>query len=335
MRIDRRLGKFGRWAGISGTDDPDTHKAINAMLTQLKRDRDWKKLALIVNRIMRPVDLYESLLRGEADTLPTGDEGRPLQGSVEYWLTNADLEQETKDSYERCLGALYRAHATVGDLPALIKRAREKAITSGKRRNFNLTRSAGLSFFRTTFDDRHPLYDAVRRIEELSVNPRDGNPQTVEQIRDIAPTMGDDAGSLWSFCLTAMRRMEYFEQRYKVLEDRIQVRGLKGDVLRVIPKVYGVTAPRIGESHFYHKLVRVTGGAVNIHDLRKTAQRWQEDAGVADWRVSYYAGHVVSRDMRKIYRKPREMARLLTEDAARVREYVGEKPEALKALRLA
>jgi len=62
--------------------------------------------------------------------------------------------------------------------------------------------------------------------------------------------------------------------------------------------------------------------------LRKTAQRWWEDAGIPDWRISLYAGHAKGgKDLARIYRRPRDLTRLLVEDAERMRTWLGDPPE--------
>jgi integrase len=94
-----------------------------------------------------------------------------------------------------------------------------------------------------------------------------------------------------------------------------------------VPLVYPLTRPAIGYSGFYHALNLATDRAMNVHDLRKTAESWWEEAGIPDWRIEYYVGHVVRKDLRAIYRKPREMARLLHEDAERVRTWLGDPPQ--------
>jgi hypothetical protein len=157
----------------------------------------------------------------------------------------------------------------------------------------------------------------------LEVTHREGNPQEPEQIRALALHCRYP-DELWALCLTGMRQGEYWGT-WEALSDRVTIGGTKtAAARRVVPLVYRPSAPRIAYSTFYHALVRASDGALNVHDLRKTAQRWWEDAGIPDWRISLYGGHAKGRrELATIYRKPRDLTRLLVEDAERVRSWLG------------
>ena len=115
---------------------------------------------------------------------------------------------------------------------------------------------------------------------------------------------------------------------WDVTGDRVVIGGTKtAAARRVVPLIYRPARPTMAYSTFYHALRGLTDGALNVHDLRKTYQRWLEDAGVPDWRISLYAGHAKGgRDLATIYRKPRDLTRLLNEDAERVRAWLGDPP---------
>jgi len=328
--LDRRLGKLGRYKAASGTRDHEEFAALNGMLTKLKRDRRWDLLGLLVQRVISPLELYDAFYRGTLHQLPTADELRALRPAVEQWLPRADLASTTRDEYERALLARIPDGAKAAALPGILRDAADAARTSGKRPAFNRLLMAARSFAAATFGDEHKLTKAVRAIATFDESPRPGNPQEPDQIRTLCQHFRF-AAEVWSLCLTGMRRLEYFPERWTVGADRIRIDGVKGrggvPLPRVVPLIYRPTAPTVGYSGFYHALVEASGQTLTVHDLRKTWEVWLEEAGVADWRIELYAGHARGRkNLATIYRKPRDLTRLLVEDADRVRQWLGDPP---------
>jgi hypothetical protein len=324
--LDRRLGKLGRLKVASGTSDREEFAALNAMVTRLKKERQWNVLSLLQRHEVSPLDLYDKIYRGETHLLPTADELRSLPHTIEHWLTSADLKDRTRADYRQRL--VFAAGATIAKLPEILAARRAHAIQSGKRQTFNNLLGAVHSFLRDTLGRDHRLKRALPR--QLSVIHREGNPQEPEQIRALGAHF-PYPDELWALCLTGMRKGEYWGE-WEVLSDRVRVGGTKTpSAQRVVPLVYRPARPRIAYSTFYKALVRESDSSLNVHDLRKTAQRWWEDAGVPDWRISFYAGHAhwrrdVDLKLKTIYRKPREFGRLLTEDAERIRAWLGDPP---------
>lgn len=325
--LDRRLGRLGRLKLASGTNDATEFDALDGMIVKLKKDRRWDLLELLRRHIVRPLDLYDAFHRGELDDLPTGDELTPLVPSVKKWLPGADVSVGTRNEYERALLRFLPEDARLGQLPDLIRGARTQAVQSGKRVSFNRNLMALRTYLRDTVGPRHRLFLAVSGIQQLEEHPRPGNPQEPEQIRALCGRMSKYADMIWALCLTGMRRGEYWG-KWNALADRVTVNGTKTHAaLRVVPLVYRPALPCVGYSAFYHALVEATGHQVIVHDLRKTAQRWWEDAGIPEWRIKLYAGHAIKKDLATIYRRPRELTRLLTEDADRIRTWLGDEPQ--------
>lgn len=333
--LDRRCGKLGRIKVASGTTDPEEFAALNAFVTKLKRERRWDLLTLIAQRLIRPLDLLDARDRGEFGGLPTPEEIRPLKKAVERWLEGADLAPRSRDDYAAALKVL-DAQAKISQIPEILKGWRLEAIQSGKRQMFNNRLTALRSFIRNTLGDESRLFKLLPA--ELDVEHRPGNPQEPADIRALALHF-PYPDELWALCLTGMRQSEYWGT-WSVLADRIQVQGAKGRLgrpkPRVVPLVYRPAVPRVAYSTFYKALVRESVGQLNVHDLRKTAQRWWEDVGVPDWRIRLYAGHSTrgrQHQLDTIYRKPRDLTRLLVEDADRLRAYLGDPPRfSLKAV---
>jgi len=330
--LDRRCGKLGRLKIASGTRDAAEFAALNGMVTKLKRDRRWDLLGLLFapapdqRPAVAPLELFDAIYHGAVGALPTPEELRPLDRMVEHWLPTADVAPRTRTDYRQRL--VFPAGMTLAALPAFLQAQREEAVRSGKRQTFNNLIGAVRSFLRDTVGRDHRVAKALPR--QLTVTHRPGNPQEPEQIRALALRI-PYPDELWALCLTGMRKGEYWGE-WDLLSDRVSVGGTKTpDAHRVLPLVYRIARPRIAYSTFYKALVRDSDGALNVHDLRKTAQRWWEDAGVPDWRISFYAGHAhwrrdVDLKLKTIYRKPRELGRLLEEDAERMRAWLGDPP---------
>jgi len=324
--IDRRCGKLGRLKVASGTSDREEYAALNAMVTRLKRERRWDVLALVQQHQLTPLELYDAIHHGETHLLPSAEELRPLPRAVEQWLASADVSPRTRDDYTKRL--TFPPGTKTLALPDLVAAARADAIRTGKRQTYNNLLTASRAFVRDAFGKDSKLWKLLPG--ELDVTHRPGNPQEPEQIRALAVRM-PYPDALWALCLSGMRQGEYWGA-WDVLSDRVTIQGEKGrrgePLPRVVPLVYRLARPRVVYSTFYKALVRDSGGTLNVHDLRKTAQRWWEDAGVPDWRISLYAGHAKGRhELATIYRKPRDLTRLLIEDADRMRAWLGDPPK--------
>jgi hypothetical protein len=324
--LDRMCGKLGRVKLASGTTDVEEFKALNAFISKLKKDRRWDLLALLAQGAVTPLELLDARDRGELHALPSADELRSLPRAIEAWLTIADIGPRTRADYTALL--VYPVGTKVLALPERLKQDRVAALVSGKRQMFNNRLTAARSFVRDTFGVEHKLMKALPA--PLDVTHREGNPQEPDQIRALALRI-PYPDELWALVLTGMRQSEYWGT-WEVLSDRVKVAGAKGrrgePLPRVVPLVYRPARPRIVYSTFYKALVRDSDETLNVHDLRKTAQRWWEDAGVPDWRISLYAGHARGRhQLATIYRKPRDLTRLLVEDAERVRAWLGDPPQ--------
>jgi len=324
--LDRRIGKLGRLKRASGTTDREEFAALNAMLTRLTRERRWDLLGLVQQHLVTPLELYDRIHRGETHLLPSAEELRSLPRSIEGWLRDADLADRTKEDYAKRLQ--FPAATRVAALPEILTAARVAAIQSGKRATFNNMLDAARAFVRDVLKPEHKLYRALPTA--LDVTRRAGNPQEPDQVRVLAQGWLH-ADSLWALCLTAMRRGEYWGT-WDALSDRVQIQGVKGrrgvPLPRVVPMVYRPARPTVAYSTFYHQLVDRSEGALNVHDLRKTAQRWWEDAGIPDWRIRLYAGHARGgQELATIYRKPRDLTRLLVEDGERMRAWLGDPPK--------
>ncbi len=326
--IDLRLGKLGRLKRASGTQDP---KLLADVVRTIRLLRDqypprWDVLALLLNGDITPLELHDRYIQGELAQLPTSDELRPLEDMVRRWLRTLDRSSRTVDDYESRLLSLVEDDVRLGALPDLLVARRAVALASGKRRSFNLLLTAARMLVRGTTGERHRLYEALERIEPLRVQRRPGNPQTPDQVRELAGALHQHGPSVWALALSGMRSSEYFGGRWRLLADRIAIAGTKSPAARrEAPRIYPIATPTCKGDTLAHLLHEGTAGQVRPHDLRYTYMRWLEEAGVAQIRVNLYAGHAV-RNVGELYGRGRGFAEHLLGDAEKVRHWLGEPP---------
>jgi hypothetical protein len=324
--LDLRLGKLGRLKRASGTSDLVIFRDVRTTLVRLRRERRWDLLALVVNRLVTPLGLCEAIWGGRQDELPTGAEAQPLRQVVDRWIAGLDRAPVTRREYERMLLRVATERARLADVPLILARERALAMRTGKRAAFNRLYAALRTLLRHVVGPDHRLLREVQRVEWLRESPRQGNPQSVDAVRSLAGKLGRHAPTLWALCLTGMRRGEYFGRRFTVLPDRIAIRGTKTRAAaREVPRPYPVESPTCEYRWFKGLLSEASGGAVRVHDLRYTYQRWLEEAGVPEVRIKCYAGHAV-RDVSELYRRGRGFAEHLAGDAEKLRAWFGSPP---------
>lgn len=328
--LDQRCGKLGRLKVASGTLDAEVYGELKAMLRRLTRERRWDLLQLLQQRHVKPLELYDALGRGTMGELPTAEDVRPLKTVVARALPELDIAESTRAQYQGKFDLLLKDHqgATLVDLPGLLRRARTAALASGQRVGYNRLRAACFSVLRQVLRPDHPILRDTRLVPALEEDPRPGNPQTPDQVRQLVTALGSLGPIAWALALTGMRQDEYFAGRWTVLSnDRVQVQGTKSKrSRRLIPLVYPIAPPTVGYKPFLTALREVSEGAVQPHDLRKTFSKWGEDAGVPNWRIERYMGHSLEGKLDALYRMPLDPTAILQEDAARYRTHLGDRP---------
>lgn len=326
LLIDLRLGKLGRYKRASGTTDPRLHADVVRTI-RLLRDQyppRWEVLALLMRGELSPLELHDAFVRGQVDRLPTADDLRPIDGVARRWLAGLDLSPVTIRGYAGRLATL--PVGTLGDLPRLLDAARTTALACGKRRTFNQLFTACHQMLVQTLGARHRLVEQVERLIPLRVTRRPGNPQTPLEVRTLADALHEHGAIIWALALSGMRRSEYFNGRWRLLPDRINIQGTKSVAARRdVPRVYPISEPTCIYDHFVKLLRKATKGHVRPHDLRYTYFRWLEDAGVSRERANYYAGHA-TQNVSEMYRRGRGYAEHLETDAERLRTWLGDPP---------
>lgn len=324
--IDRICGPLGRLRLASGTHNGEEFRQLNGMVGQLIHDREWDLLKLLHDRHVSLRQLYLARWRGER--LPNAKNLRPLKDALEAWLATYDGAESTKVGYAGIIARFTARHpgAPLGTVAELLLSEKGPA-QAGPRASWNLLRAVLLSFLGDTLGKRHELYMAVQDVPPLKVKSREGNPQTVDQLRALVTALPDQADNLWGMALTGMRPGEWFAGRWEVLSDRVVVHGTKTDSApRIVPRLYPLARPVGTYWRFVHTLHDLTKGVVEPHDLRRTFMVWAEDAGIPRTRRRQYLGHAVA-DVSELYERRRDLEPWLAADAEKLRTFVGDPRE--------
>lgn len=338
--LDRQFARIGRIRVASGTSDPVTFRRMNEMITTLKETARWDLLRALRGGVFSALELWAAFRNGQLDTLPTADEMLPAQETIDRWLPRLEVSEGHRDQYERILKKLLEpdAKTRVNDLPQILKAFRDQCQDKGRRRTFNMTRSAVQAFVRDVLGSGHRLWSATADVPRLKETPRKGNPQTLDQLVELAKKLRPHHGILWSLALTGMRRGEYWAAdhvargSWEPKGDRVLVHGTKtAGSDRFIPLVLPPASPTIGYWGFIALLRDATKGAVTVHDLRKTYARLMEEAGVVRARRRIYLGHGKA-DITDLY-EIHEVSAFIAQDAERLRAFIGDAPaKALQVL---
>src|SRR5690242_10966806 len=236
--LDRICGPIGRLRIASGTHNKEEWRKLNDMLTDLCKEARWDVLKLLKPTpairgarprapTLTPLQLYWKRFRGEG--LPNAKNLRPLSEALETWLAGVENAESTKETYRGIIARFTERHpdATLGQVAELLTGEKGDAQEADTKPSWNLLRSLLLSFLGDTLGKRHELYMTVQDVPPFQVKHREGNPQTVEQIRALVQKMSKDDGAIiWALCLTGMRKGEYWGA-WELLPDRIIVRGTK------------------------------------------------------------------------------------------------------------
>ncbi len=330
--IDKRFPGVGRIKRASGTNDPKMLNTLNQMLDALWRMGRADLLLAIQARRLHPMVVWSRFRDGNLDMLPDENSLVGLKGVAEEWVQTLDCTAKHRTSLRGSFKALrISASATLADLPRLLKSYRFAALRSEQRRAFNMARTACQGLLRDTMGKRHALYGEVADVPKLREEPREGNPQSPEEAREIRLALGQHGETWWSMCCTGMRPKEYWSGRWRVGPNYVQVAGTKTRASkRKVPRIFVPTPPSTETPNGFAQALRKVRTDVQPYDARKTFAAWMEEVGILRSRRRQYLGHSVG-DVTEIYERV-ELARFLEEDANRLVAYLGDNAKLLKAV---
>ncbi len=330
--IDRRFPGVGRIKWASGTTDPKMFNALNQMLDTLWRMGRADLLLAIQAHRLHPMIVWSRFRTGNLEMLPDENALTGLTGACAEWVDTLDCTPKYRTSLRGSFNALrIPKEATLADVPQLLKAYRFTALRNGQRRAFNMARTACQGLLRDTMGKRHELYGQVADVQKLTETPRQGNPQSPEDAREIRLELGRHGDTWWSLCCTGMRPKEYWDGRWRVGPNYVQVDGTKTKASkRKVPRLWTPTPPSTETLNGFAQALRKVRTDVKPYDARKTFAGWMEEAGISRSRRRQYMGHQVG-DVTEIYERV-ELARFLEEDADRLKAYLGDEMQLLKVV---
>ena len=327
LKFDRRFGPIGRFNKASGTNDPKLFRRMDDMLSTLYETGRWDILRAMRAGWLKPLEVWNVFRIGQLDQLPTVEHVTSLRSTVDHWLARLVVSERHKASYRRLLNRMIEPKTTLRDLPALLDAFRARCEAKAQARTFNIARNGCKALLRDTVGRDDLLYRAINRVPKLQEHRRKGKKLIVGEVADITSRLGGYGAEWWALCLTGMRRGEYWGE-WELASDRIVIHGTKTEAAeRVVPLVFPIIRPRVGHWGFGRQLSKVTGGTILPHDARHTFIHWMDEAGIPRIRRMLYAGHRVGRDVTELY-EVHDVTRHLSEDAGRLRLYIGEEPTA-------
>lgn len=327
--IDRSFKGVGRIKRATGTTIPKVVHAMSNMLTTLHQSGRLDLLRAIRDGKLSLLVVYDAWRRNALGSLPLVDTLQPLVDAMGKWIRATDASTKHRASLNTSLNHFKAADlkAIVGDLPALLEAMRD---TLGKTTpsSFNKCRDAAQAFVRSTLKKSHPLYAAIRDVEEREVEPsRINHPARPKELAAIAAKMEQawpGSGKMaWTLALTGMRPKEYWGD-WQDTSDSIRIASAKQRQTRAVQR----WVPRIEEPHrptcWYGKfralLSDASSGQMQPYDLRRTYANWAEDAKWATTNFRLYFGHG-KRNSTDIYQW-REVRPHLVPDAEKMRTWL-------------
>lgn len=334
--LDRVFPGIGRLKVASGTTSVQTFKRLNAMLDQLKAAGRLDIIQAIADRTVTPLEVWDAFRVSDLDRLPSADTIRLLwptvrdgesqdgTGALEKWRAtfHASVKHKAsiKVSFDQ-LRKLSRADATVGDLPALLKRYRLACEKAETPRSFNLARSHAQAFLRDSLGRSHRLYRKVADTKPLPVDREDGRPMSVAELDALVSVLPPaHAAIAHDMAMTGMGPGEFWG-RWESAPDRVTIHGTKRKGRkRAIPLLAAIGRPGATYRAFAQALGKVLDGRYSPYDLRRTFSHLMEEAGILRTRRKLYMGHGAA-DVTDLYER-HEVDAYLARDGETLRAYL-------------
>lgn len=315
-------------------------------------------VALAVTRLPSPA-MLRRLWQRDADATHDAKDAKDT-GAFAHWTANADVSDTTAANRKRDLAwfrRLAKPTATVGEVPALVRLAREEALARRPqpRTAFNMLRLTAQAFLRDTLGKRHALYQDVQDVPALTVDRATTSGLDVAGAIAVREALGTTsaaaASAWWDLCLSGMRPAEYFRRgraawerhtdRLHVVASKTRGRVKPRDVPLVDPSRF-LHAPAITWDTFRDDMWKLRAGKgpfktpwprrVTPYDGRRTFAHWMELAQIPRSRRMLYRGSGPD-DVTALY-EAHEVTAFLAEDGRRLRDHIGTTDDEPPGLRL-
>jgi integrase len=303
--IDRIFPQIGRVRIRTGVFDADLANRYEVMLEMLP----LSVVQLIADKRLPIRVAFDAWARGDVAGLPTAATLLPLADELARWLEKPALEVGPSEAASRHRTAEYllglRSDAAVKDLAGVLR----ELGTLLEGATFNRSRAAVLAFVRDRFATNTALRDEVAAVPaSLERRIRAHHPQTVDQARSIAATLGEKWGPIWwTLCITGMGPKEFWIDGWRITSDGVEINGAKDTRRRrttarqrIVP-ILGKLAQPIGTMAGFAEALERAELGVTPYDARRSFGRWLDDAGLSGYLQDALMGHG-PKSMRELYK---------------------------------
>lgn len=328
LRVDRSFAVVGRIARASGTNDARLFKRVNEMLDALFAIPRFDLLRSLRDGKRSFLEVYEFWRIGKLDALPEAAEMGNLGERMGAWADRAkasDAHRSERRRYVKLIRAHVGPHGTLRELPAAVREM--KSAMADTPPSFNHLRNVALAFLRDELGRRSELYLDVQDVTTYpKKRSREARHLTVAQITDLAATMDARApgtgAMVWTLATTGMRPKEYWgrgrrgggqkpvQGAWNDFGSFLYVAGTKTEnAPRRVMRVVEPAAPVRGKKWLEEMIAEASQGGFQLYDLRRTASKWWEKAGIDRSNRQVYFGHA-AKDVTDLYERDVEQTDL-------------------------
>ena len=325
-RIDKQFKGVGRIALASGTNKGSVFNGINTMLDDMYDRGRLDDLKAIQSRHVTPMQAYNTWKAGKLVGVGSVAHVTPLKETLDEYLKNRKLADNTKRGYQNCLNQLLKkakSTATIADLPQVLEAYRRHCEKNEITKSFNQTRAMLLGYLKKSFKASSEIYREVLSIDVIPYKRiRKPNPQTVEQIIALCAKLSPDvAAMVWTMCTIGTIPKEYLKDGIEDLGYGIHIKGKKRTARdRIVPRVLEPVQPAF-QSEAFTERIKEVDTSIALKDFRNTYMVWMEEAGLLPSHRKAYAGWGTSTSMQDLYLE-QDMKKYLKADAQKLRDYI-------------
>lgn len=324
----RGVGRIHRHIGTEKSGVVrDVRAAVRLCLAQGRID----VLERLRDGLVTPLQFYDAFRRGALDRLATAATLAPLLPKLaEFEKVYPQSEGYRKDIrlVRVQLEAVARAGATLGDLPRLLLRIKERYEREGYAVTFNRHKRVCMSLSTWALGQTEsPLWDEIRRIPSIAHRREPKPGLTVEEFRaGVAKLPAAHAAIAWSLVLTGMNAKEYWFDGWEQdpAAGVVRIHGEKrAGRERTIFYLAALAEPQRDYRAFRKQVHLAFGATVTPHTFRRTFIQWALAAGISRARVKGYAGHSGYADVTALYEDEQTTGAVLAADRKRMVAHIG------------
>lgn len=329
--LDLTIPGVGRIHRHIGSAKPGVVKDVRAAVRMCLAQGRLDVLDRLRDGLVTPLQFYDAFRRGALDHLATAATLAPLLPKLEeFERVYPQSEGYRKDIrlVRRQIEVVARAGATLGDLPRLLLRIKERYEREGYAVTFNRHKRVLMSFSTWALGrTESPLWDELRRVPTMAYRRAPKPGLTVEEFRvGAAKLPAPHAAIAWSLVLTGMNAKEYWFDGWAqdAAAGLVRIHGEKrAGRERTIFYLAALAEPQRDYRAFRKQVHAAFGAAVTPHTFRRTFIQWAQAAGISRARVKGYCGHSGYADVTALYEDEQTSAAVMAADRKRMVAYIG------------